>query len=74
MRSLRTRLGADAAADQAGYDRPDSASLIPPATAMGMLVYPPAIFMIVIAQGHQHSGVALFVAGFIRRFVHYAVG
>jgi Tripartite ATP-independent periplasmic transporter, DctM component len=36
-------------AEQAGYDRRDSASLIAAGTAMGMLV-PPAIFMIVIAQ------------------------
>src|SRR6201997_5350426 len=50
---------------KAGYDRRDSASLIAAGTAVGMLV-PPAVFMIVIAQGTNTSAVALFVAGFIR--------
>src|SRR6202048_4257193 len=49
---------------RAGYDRRDSASLIAAGTAMGMLV-PPAIFMVVMAQGTNTSAVALFVAGFI---------
>src|ERR1700709_146855 len=49
---------------KAGYDPRDSASLSAAGTGMGMLV-PPAIFMIVIAQVTNTSGVALFVAGFI---------
>src|SRR6201995_4556665 len=53
---------------RAGYDRRDSASLIPAGTAMGMLV-PPAIFMIVIAQVTNTSAVALFVAGFVPALV-----
>src|SRR5204863_6097986 len=53
---------------KAGYDRRDSASLIASGTAMGMLV-PPAIVMIVIAQVTNSSAVALFVAGFVPALV-----
>src|ERR1700752_5245032 len=49
---------------RAGYRAEDGASLTASGTAMGMLV-PPAIFMIVIGDVTNTSGVALFLAGFI---------
>src|SRR6201985_2883901 len=53
---------------KAGYDRRDSDSMIAAGTAMGMLV-PPAILMIVIAQVNNTSAVALFGAGFVPAMV-----
>src|SRR2546425_7710878 len=49
---------------RAGYRPEHAASLVASATAMGILV-PPAIFMIVLGQIMDTSGVAIFLGGFI---------